>query len=169
MLQAILNRLKAKAEELLAEEQAGWRPGRSTVEQIFNLSSCHREATTTPPRSVPQFHRLQGVWQSLACRPAAGLQKFQYRGRTGSSHSGTIWQLHQCSPLEQSAREVLQDNSRCPLGMLTLTHPVTLVLREDYAGNIPWPPHIHLHWWKAHKQPTICRWHRSYWRQQWWT
>ena len=36
MLRVILNRLKAKADELLAEEQAGFRPGRSTVEHIFN-------------------------------------------------------------------------------------------------------------------------------------
>ena len=36
MLRAILNRLKAKAEELLAEEQAGYRPGRSTVEETFS-------------------------------------------------------------------------------------------------------------------------------------
>ena len=36
MLRDILNRLKAKAEEVLAEAQAGFRPGRSTVEQIFN-------------------------------------------------------------------------------------------------------------------------------------
>ena len=36
MLRLILNRLKAEAEELLTEEQAGFRPGRSTVEQIFN-------------------------------------------------------------------------------------------------------------------------------------
>ena len=36
MLQVILNRLEAEAEELLAEEQAGFRPGRSTVEQICN-------------------------------------------------------------------------------------------------------------------------------------
>ena len=36
MLQVILKRFKARAEELLAEEQAGFRPGRSTVEQIFN-------------------------------------------------------------------------------------------------------------------------------------
>ena len=28
--------------------------------------------------------------------------------------------------------------------MLTLTHPVQLVPREDHAGQ-----HIHLHWWKA--------------------
>ena len=36
MLRVMLNRLKAKAEELLAEEQAGFRPGRRTVEQIVN-------------------------------------------------------------------------------------------------------------------------------------
>ena len=36
MLRIILNRLKTKAEELLSEEQAGFRAGRSTVEQIFN-------------------------------------------------------------------------------------------------------------------------------------
>ena len=36
MLKIILNRLKNEAEEHLVEEQAGFRPGRSTVEQIFN-------------------------------------------------------------------------------------------------------------------------------------
>ena len=84
----------AKAEELLAEELAGFRPG--TVEHIFN----------TPARSVPQLHGLQeGVWQSLSCRPVAGPLKLRHRGRSGSSHSGTILELQQCDPLEQSARE----------------------------------------------------------------
>ena len=36
ILRDFLNRLEAKAEELLAEEQTGFRPGRSSVEQIFN-------------------------------------------------------------------------------------------------------------------------------------
>ena len=60
MLRAFLNRLKAKAEELLAQEQADFRSGRSTVEQndLRHLSH-HREATTTPVRSVLQLHRLQ--------------------------------------------------------------------------------------------------------------
>ena len=44
MLRVLLNRLKAKAEELLVEEQAGFKPGRSTVEAA---------------RPVPQLHRLQ--------------------------------------------------------------------------------------------------------------
>eukprot|EP00745_Piridium_sociabile_P019023 TRINITY_DN2876_c1_g1_i4.p1 TRINITY_DN2876_c1_g1~~TRINITY_DN2876_c1_g1_i4.p1 ORF type:complete len:404 (+),score=105.74 TRINITY_DN2876_c1_g1_i4:2-1213(+) len=37
MLKVILNRLKPQAEEIIAEEQAGFRSGRSTTEQLFNL------------------------------------------------------------------------------------------------------------------------------------
>ena len=37
MLMVILNRLKPPAEKIIAEEQAGFRAGRSTTEQIFNL------------------------------------------------------------------------------------------------------------------------------------
>ena len=37
MLKVILNRLKPQAEEIIAEEQARLRAGRSTTEQIFNL------------------------------------------------------------------------------------------------------------------------------------
>ena len=37
MLKVILNRLKPQTEEIIAEEQARFRAGRSTTEQIFNL------------------------------------------------------------------------------------------------------------------------------------
>ena len=37
MLKVILNRLKPQAEEIIAEEQAGFRASKSTTEQIFNL------------------------------------------------------------------------------------------------------------------------------------
>ena len=37
MLKIILNILKPQAEKIIAEEQAGFRAGRSTTEQIFNL------------------------------------------------------------------------------------------------------------------------------------
>ncbi|KAK2192856.1 hypothetical protein NP493_21g04010 [Ridgeia piscesae] len=37
MLKILLNQLKPQAEKIIAEEQAGFRPGRSTTEQIFNL------------------------------------------------------------------------------------------------------------------------------------
>ena len=37
MLKIILNRLKPQAEKIIAKEKAGFRVGRSTTEQIFNL------------------------------------------------------------------------------------------------------------------------------------
>ena len=37
MLKIILSRLKQQAEKIIAEEQAGFRAGRSTIEYIFNL------------------------------------------------------------------------------------------------------------------------------------
>ena len=37
MLKIILNRLKPQAEKIIAEEKAGFRAGRCTTEQIFNL------------------------------------------------------------------------------------------------------------------------------------
>ena len=57
VFRVILNRLKAKAEELLAEEQACFRPGRSTVEQFVN-SQVIKEKHYNTSRSVPQLHRL---------------------------------------------------------------------------------------------------------------
>ena len=43
MLKMILYRLKPGAEKIIAEEQAGFRPGRSTTEPIFNLRiHCER-------------------------------------------------------------------------------------------------------------------------------
>ena len=37
MLKVILNRLKSQAEKIITEKQAGFRAGRSTTQQIFNL------------------------------------------------------------------------------------------------------------------------------------
>ena len=37
MLKIMLNRLKPQAEKIITEEQAGFREGRSTTEQILNL------------------------------------------------------------------------------------------------------------------------------------
>ena len=55
MLKVILNRLKPQAEEIIAEDQAGFRAGRSATEQIFN----HRKVPPTPAESVPCLHRFQ--------------------------------------------------------------------------------------------------------------
>ena len=43
MLKIILNRLKPQAEKIIAEEQAGFRAGRRTTEQIFNLQILYKK------------------------------------------------------------------------------------------------------------------------------
>ena len=43
MLKIILNRLQPQAEEIIAEDQAGFRAGRSTTEQIFSLRILSEE------------------------------------------------------------------------------------------------------------------------------
>ena len=43
MQKVLLNRLKLQAETIIVEEQAGFRAGRSTTEQIFSLGIlCER-------------------------------------------------------------------------------------------------------------------------------
>ena len=60
MLLVILNRLKDKAEELLTEEQAGFRQGRNTVEEVFNSRGIiEKHVQHQRARSVPQRHGLQ--------------------------------------------------------------------------------------------------------------
>ena len=58
MLRIILNRLRPQAEGIIAKEQARFRKGRSTIEQIFNLHSLC-EASPTPERTLPCLHWLQ--------------------------------------------------------------------------------------------------------------
>ena len=49
MLNIILNKIQPQAEEIIGEEQAGFRAGRSTTEQILAASA----------ESLPCLHRLQ--------------------------------------------------------------------------------------------------------------
>ncbi|WP_419626914.1 hypothetical protein [Thiolapillus sp.] len=52
MLKIILNRLKLQAEKIIAEEHAGFRAGRSTTEQIFNLRTSVRNISSTSKTST---------------------------------------------------------------------------------------------------------------------
>ena len=52
MLKIILNRLRPQAENIIAEEQAGFRRGRSTTEQIFISASFVRNTSNTKESST---------------------------------------------------------------------------------------------------------------------
>ena len=64
MLKVVLNRLKPQAEKIIAEEQAGFRAGRSTTEQIFNLRILCENIFSTSKTST------MSSWTSI--RPSTG-------------------------------------------------------------------------------------------------
>ena len=74
MLKIILNRLKKKAEEILSEEQAGFRAGRSTIEQIFNIRILNEKCLQHQKMLVHNFIDFKkafdrvwhdGLWQVM--------------------------------------------------------------------------------------------------------
>ena len=108
MLGVILNQLKAKAEELLAEEQAGFRAGWSTVEQVFksqDIIEKYLQHQHDLFHNFIDFNKVFdrvwhiGLWQVL--------RSFSIDGRLVQAIQA---ELKQCNLL-QSAKGVFQDNS----------------------------------------------------------
>ena len=54
MLKVILNRLKPQAREIITEEHTGFRAGRSTTEQIFNIRILNQNQATKPSANDTQ-------------------------------------------------------------------------------------------------------------------
>ena len=61
-LKIILNRLKLQVEKIIAEEQAGFRAGRSTAEQIFNLQIHKTKEITTCEKYLKHHQDLYHVF-----------------------------------------------------------------------------------------------------------
>ena len=107
MFQVIMNWLKAKAEELLAGEQPGFRPGWSTVELIFigrvitgKQVQHQRDLFHNFTDFKKAFNRVRhaGLWQVLkSFSTVKGLVRAIQALRD----------LQQHSPLDHSARGVL--------------------------------------------------------------
>ena len=68
--------------------------------------------------------------------------------------------------LNSQLREFFKTTVGVHQGCLLSTIHFNLFLEKIMQETLP--PHIHLHWWKADMQPTICP-HPSYGRQQWQT
>ena len=76
MLKIILNRLQEQAEEIIAEEQAGIRAGRTTIQSQNPL----REISAASAESLPCLHRLQeGLWQGMARSLMGNYEEIQHQ------------------------------------------------------------------------------------------
>ena len=78
----ILNRLKPQAENIIAEEQAHLRAGRSTTEQIFNLRIlCEKYF-----QHQQDLYHVDGFRQGLACSFVGNHEEVQHQRQPYPSH-----------------------------------------------------------------------------------
>ena len=77
MLKVILNRLKPQAEEVIAEEQAGFRAGRSTIERSSTSESCVKSTSNTS--------RICTMSSSISKKPLTGYGMQSYGPPCGST------------------------------------------------------------------------------------
>ena len=85
MLKIILNRLKPQAEKIIAEEQAGFRAGRSTTEQLFNLRILC-EKYLQHQRDMVDHGLQEGLRQDLACSFVSNREEVQHQRKPYQSH-----------------------------------------------------------------------------------
>ena len=100
ILWVILNWLKAKAEELPAEEQTGFRPGRSTVEQIFNsrvITKKHLQCQRNLFHNFMDFRKvLDRFWHACLWHVLRSFNTVEglvqaIQARYESSSSAVLW------------------------------------------------------------------------------
>ena len=76
ILKIILNRLQPQAEGIIAEEQAGFRDGRTNIQSQNPL----RKIPAASAESLPCLHRLQeGLWQGMAISLMGNYEEIQHR------------------------------------------------------------------------------------------
>ena len=137
MLKVILNRLKPQAEEIIAEEQAGFRAGRSTTEQIFNLRILCEKYLQHQQNLYHVFidfkKAFDRVWHAALW---ATMRKYNI-----SAISVQIW----FAPLSSSMtrlqvqsnkwqhRRMVQNNCRSKARMSSVTHPLQHFSRTDHV------------------------------------
>ena len=130
MLKVILNWLKPQAEEIIAEEQAGFRAGGSTTEQIFNLESCVKSTSNISRICIVSslitkaFDRLRhaALWATIR------------RYNISANLVRTIEQLYdKAISAEWQHRRMVQNNCRSKARMSSVTHPLQHFSRTNHV------------------------------------
>ena len=133
MLKIILNRLKPEAEQIIAEEQAGFRPGRSSTEQIFNLRIlCERYLQHQQDlyHVFIDFKKVfDGVWH-----PALWATMKLYNINTNLINAiQNLYDKATSAVCFNGSTEGWFRTSRSKTGLSALTHPLQHILGE-YHG-----------------------------------
>ena len=119
MLKMILSRLQPQAEEIIAEKQAGFRAGRSTREQIFNLRILCDKYLQHQQNLYHVFidfkKAFDRVWHEALW---ATMRKYNIKIWK------SVWQGQECSPVQWQNRRMVQNYCRSSTRVSALTNPL---------------------------------------------
>ena len=137
MLKIILNRLKSQAEKIIAEEQAGFRAGRSTTEQIFNLRIlCEKYL-----QHQQDLHRVFKDFKMAFDRVwHAALWATMKKYNTSTNLIQVIKNLYNKAIsavlFNGSTGDWFPNNSWSPTGVSTLPHPLQHISGKDHDRRL---------------------------------
>ena len=121
MLKIILNRLQPQAEEIIAEEQAGFRAGRSTPEQIFNLRILGEKYLQHQQNLYHVFidfkKAFDRVWHEALWTTMRPTQASYVPLKICMTKP-------ECNPVQCQHRRMVQNYSRSSTRVSTLTNPL---------------------------------------------
>ena len=156
MLKIILSRLKTQAEKFIAEEQAGFRAGRSTTEQTFNLRVilCEKHL-----RRQQDLHNVfidfkkafDMVWHAALW---ATMKKY--------NNSANLIRVFKnlydkaTSAVVFNGWRLVPNNGWSPTGISTLTHPLQHTSGKDHDTRIRRPRSHCQHWNQNNHQSLLC-------------
>ena len=122
MLKVVLNRLKPQAEEIIAEEQAGFKAGRRTTEQIFNLRIlCEKYLQ----HQLNLYHAFTDFKKAFDRVWHAALWATMRKYNISANLVRTIKQLcDKATSAVQMNGSIGQNNSRSKARMSSVTHPL---------------------------------------------
>ena len=133
MLKIILNRLQPQAEEIIADKQAGFRAGRSTTEQIFNLRMLCEKYLQHQQNLYHVFidfkKAFDRVWHEALW---ATMRKYNINASIIRAIEN-LYDKAQSSVLSVQHRGMVQNYSRSSTRVSTLTIPLSHLPKEDHV------------------------------------
>ena len=134
MLKVLLNRLKPQAEEIIAEEQAGFRTGRSTTEHIFNLRIICEKYLQHQQDIYHVFidfkKAFDRVWHVALW---AIMRQKEHRQQLDSCTTSPIRTCYQRSLHQWHYWRLVPHHSRCPPRVHIIPYTLQHLPREDYV------------------------------------
>ena len=137
MLKVILIGLEPQAEEIIAEEQAGFRAGRSTTEQIFNLRILCEKYLKHQQDLYHVFidfkKDFDRVWHAALW---ATMKKYNVSTNLIRVIKNLYDKATSAVLFNNRHRRLVPNNSWSPTGVHTLTYPLQHTSGKDYDRRL---------------------------------